>query len=72
MSYQKKLKDITRAEWVVYYWIDTTEWGNTEETIFLRGNMRPIEESIEAGNEFDCWMDNYRAVKAMENTATNA
>jgi hypothetical protein len=71
MSYQKKLKDITRAEWIVYYWIDATELVDVE-SVFIRGNLRPIEESLEAGKQFDAWLSNMEAVKAMENTATNA
>ena len=55
----KKATEISRNEWVLWIWVDVTLM-NGEEVVYLRGRMRPIEDSIEAGNQFDAWIDNYK------------
>ena len=55
----KRAREIKRNEWIAYRWIEITEHGCSELT-YLRGPERPIEESIEAGNQFDEWLSNAR------------
>ena len=50
--------DIKRSEWITYRWENITTYGG--ELTYLNCGMRPIEESIRAGQEFDAWVDNAR------------
>ena len=66
MNETKKAREIRRNEWISYYWIDVTECG-CEELTYLRGRERPIEESIQAGKEFDEWLVNFRCTEFLKN-----
>ncbi|MFA5150263.1 MAG: hypothetical protein WC433_05080 [Candidatus Omnitrophota bacterium] len=57
-SLVKKAMDIKRSEWITYRWENITTYGG--ELTYLNCGMRPIEESIRAGQEFDAWVDNAR------------
>jgi hypothetical protein len=53
-----KAMDMKRNEWITYRWENiTTHCG---ELTYLNCGMRPIEESIQAGQEFDEWVGNAR------------
>lgn len=49
---EKKLSQITRAEWIAFSWLETTEGGNEERT-FLRNYGRTPDEAAQARDEWD-------------------
>lgn len=49
---QKKLSEITRAEWITFSWLETTEGGDEERT-FMRGYKRTPDEAMSAMEEWD-------------------
>lgn len=53
---QKKLSEITRAEWISFNWIDITEMGD-EERMMLRGFRRTPDEAYQAMEEWDATAD---------------
>jgi len=49
---QKKLSEITRAEWITFQWYDATEMGD-EERMLLKGLMRTPDEAAQARIDWD-------------------
>lgn len=49
---RKTLSEITRAEWVVYQWEETTAMGDDERTFEQSGRRTP-DEALQAAEEWD-------------------
>ncbi len=49
---EKKLSEITRAEWIAFNWFETTEMGD-EERRFLRNYGRTPDEAAQAQIDWD-------------------
>jgi hypothetical protein len=49
---EKTLSEITRKEWILYQWIEATQFGDTER-YFLRGQERTPDEALNAAQEWD-------------------
>lgn len=62
MDNKKKISEITRVEFIRWYWLDVSCFQD-EEPVLIRGKGRPIEEAIEAGKQFDEWLAAYLATK---------
>jgi hypothetical protein len=48
---QKKLSEITRADWIAIQWIEVTEMGS--ERTFLANDRRTPDEAAQAMEEWD-------------------
>lgn len=48
---EKKLSDITRAEWICYHWLECT--ATEEDRIFLQSYRRTPEEAAQAAGDWD-------------------
>jgi hypothetical protein len=51
----RKITEMKKSEWVAYNWINVTEQGSFEP-VYLRSNLRPIENAISAAKEYDNWV----------------
>lgn len=60
MSDIKKLEDITRNEWIVWYWFFAGGFENPNQ--YIRGIYRDPSEAERAGAEWDEWHKAYEAV----------
>ncbi len=49
---EKLLSEITRKDWIVYQWIETTAMNDPERT-FMRGEERTPAEAMQAAEEWD-------------------
>jgi len=49
---EKPLSEITRKEWILYQWLETTRMG-IDERCFLRGQERTPDEAMEVAEEWD-------------------
>lgn len=49
---EKKLSEISRNEWIAFYWRDATQMGDTER-IMEMGFARTPDESYQAMMEWD-------------------
>jgi hypothetical protein len=56
MSKIYELHEISRDLWIVYEWIDVTEFGNTKRH-FIRGKERTAEEGAKAAKDWDIWWE---------------
>jgi hypothetical protein len=59
-SIVKGIDEIRRSEWITYEWINVTAWGDKTRQ-YLRGHIRRIEDAPYAADQFDIWVENYRA-----------
>ena len=66
----KLQSEITRAEFIRWYWINVSTYENPE-LIYLQGRERSIEESIEAGNQFNEWLSEYKATQSSDAAKEN-
>ena len=48
---EKKLSEITRAEWIALRWIETTSQG--DERTFMAEDRRTPDEALQAAEEWD-------------------
>jgi len=48
---EKKLSEITRQEWIVWNWLESTP--DEEDRIFVRGYKRTPDEAAQAMEEWD-------------------
>jgi hypothetical protein len=53
---EKKLSEITRAEWIAFRWVETLPAGlvdGTEERLFCDNGKRTPDEAAQAMDEWD-------------------
>ena len=48
-----------RPMWIAFRWENVTELADKEPR-YLCAGIRPIEQAVEAGKQFDEWVKNYR------------
>jgi hypothetical protein len=63
---EKSLAEITRAEWIVFNWIETTQSGD-EERMFTAMGRRTPDEAAQAGTDFDETEEALKELKEKEN-----
>ena len=49
---EKPISEITRAEWMVFNWLETTQAGD-EERMFEAIGKRTPDEAVQAGSDYD-------------------
>lgn len=63
----KEACEITRNEWIAYEWVDmTTDSDPPEVRTYVRGRVRPIEDSVRAAQEWDTFAAAYRAIALLK------
>jgi hypothetical protein len=54
-----KASEMSRDKWILYKWENITTLSD-KEPVYLCTGIRPIEEAVEAANNFDTWRQYYQ------------
>ncbi len=60
-----RMSDMRRNWWIAYKWITTQEVGEVDP-VYIKAGLRPIEESIIAGEQFDAARNAYQSTRESE------